>query len=102
MTLLQKIKWLLHPWKKYIVIINGSPSVADTRRDRDYIKRSLEFFNAAESEVFGYDTLLVTTRQNKQWIRDKIEFLARSGKLSSKDVFAARIGFISWKFKEYI
>lgn len=102
MYILKKIKWFLHPWRKYIVIIKGSPSVNDTWRDRNAVKRVLNLSGVAEAEVFGYDTLLVTTKQNKRWIRDKIEFLARNGKLSSKDVFAARIGFISWKFKEYI
>lgn len=102
MTLLQKIKRFLRPWRKYIVIIKGSPSVNDTWRDRNVVKRALKLSGVAEAEVFGYDTLLVTTKQNKRWIREKIEFLSRSGKLSSKDVFAARIGFISWKFKEYI
>ena len=102
MTLLWKIKQLLHPWRKYIVIIKGSPSTEDTRRDRNVIRRALELSGVAKAEVFGYDSLLVTTERNKQWIRDKIEFLAKNEMLSSKSVFAARIGFISWKFKESV
>ena len=102
MTLLQKIKQFLHPWRKYIVIIKGSPSTEDTWRDRNVIKRSLKLSGVAKVEVFGYDSLLVTTKRNKQWIRDKIVFLAKNEMLSSKSVFAARIGFISWKFKECI
>ena len=102
MTLLQKIKQFLHPWRKYIVIIKGSPSTEDTWRDRNVIKRCLELSGVAKAEVFGYDSLLVTTKRNKQWIRDKIEFLAKNEMLSSKSVFAARIGFISWKFKESV
>lgn len=99
MTLLQKIKWFLRPWRKYIVIIKGSPSTEDTWRDRNTVKRSLELSGVAEAEVFGYDSLLVTTERDKQWIRDKIAFLAKNEMLSSKSVFAARIWFISWKFK---
>ena len=95
MTMLQKIKQFLHPCRKYIVIIKGSPSTEDTRRDRNVIKRALELSGVAKAEVFGYDSLLVTTKRNKQWIRDKIEFLAKNEMLSSKSVSAARIGFIS-------
>lgn len=102
MTMLQKIKQLLHPWRKYIVIIKGSSSTEDTRRDKNVIKRSLELSGVAKAEAFGYDSLLVTTERDKQWIRDKIKFLAKNEMLSSKSVFAARIGFISWKFKESV
>lgn len=102
MTLLQKIKRFLHPWRNYIVIIKGSPSTEDTWRDRNVIKRALDLSGVAKAEVFGYDTLLVTTERDKQWIRDKIVFLAKNEMLSSKSVFAARIGFISWKFKESV
>ena len=102
MILLQKIKQLLHPWRKYIVIIKGSPSTEDTWRDRNVVRRTLELSGVAKAEAFGYDSLLVTTERNKQWIRDKIAFLAENEMLSSKSVFAARIGFISWKFKECI
>ena len=94
MTLLQKIKQFLHPWRKYIVIIKGSPSTEDTWRDMNVIKHSLKLSGVAKVEVFGYDSLLVTTKRNKQWIRDKIVFLAENEMLSSKSVFAARIGFI--------
>ena len=102
MTIIQKIKWFLRPWRKYIVIIKGSPSTEDTWRDRNVIKRALDLSGVAKAEVFGYDTLLVTTERDKQWIRDKIVFLAKNEMLSSKSVFVARIGFISWKFKECI
>lgn len=102
MTLLQKIKQFLHPWRKYIVIIKGSPSTEDTWRDRNVIKRSLKLSGVAKAEAFGYDSILVTIERDKQWIRDKIAFLAKNEMLSSKSVFAARIGFISWKFKESV
>lgn len=102
MTMLRKIKQFLHPWRKYIVIIKGSSSAEDTRRDKNVIKRSLELSGVVKAEVFGSDSLLVTTERDKQWIRDKIAFLAKNEMLSSKSVFAARIGFISWKFKECI
>lgn len=102
MNMMQKIKQFLHPWRKYIVIIKGSPSTEGTWRDRNVIRRSLELSGVAKAEAFGCDSLLVTTKRNKQWIRDKIEFLAKNEMLSLKSVSAARIGFVSWKFKECI